>query len=105
MSVVDWSGFPEPFRRVGSEFSEMLPALVRGDPVPQPNDTVQLRPHASVLDAWIIERRMEMGLSQRELARRLGCVQARISEYERGTRQPSQATRERIAAILLPGAA
>jgi transcriptional regulator with XRE-family HTH domain len=45
---------------------------------------------------------MEMGLSQRELARRVGCWQAEISRIERGERQPSQAMHERLAAVLLP---
>jgi DNA-binding transcriptional regulator YiaG len=103
MSVVDWSEFPEQFRGIGRKFSEMLPALIRGDPVQQPHDAAaRPRPQTPVAWKWIIERRIEMGLSQRELARRAGCHQSDISKSERGERRPSPAMRKRLAAILLP---
>jgi DNA-binding transcriptional regulator YiaG len=107
MSVVDWTDFPYPWDNIGNEFSEMLPALVRGDPVPQPHESARSRSHrprSQARGTWIIERRMAMGLSQRELARRSSCSQAQISRYERGEQQPSQSRRERLSAILLPEA-
>ncbi len=40
---IDWSVYPEPFRTIGIEFAEMLPALVRGDPAPQPSPAMRER--------------------------------------------------------------
>jgi hypothetical protein len=101
MSVVDWTEFTEPFHSIGRKFSEMLPALVRGDTVTPPR-AAPLRRRAPASVAWMIERRMEMGLSRRELALRAACSHMQIGRYERGEQQPPPAVRARIAAILLP---
>ena len=96
MSAVDWSERPEPWRSIGHEFSEMLPALCR-DPIPPP-------PPRQLLVGLMAQHRRKLGLSQRELAQQIGCHQTTISEFERGIRSPSLRIRERLAAILLPEA-
>ncbi len=100
MSAVDWSGFREPFRRIGTDFARMLPALCRGDPVPPPRQL--LSPPSPESFEWIAERRKKLGISQFELARLAKCDRTTISTYERGRCQPKPKMRERLAAILLP---
>ena len=48
----------------------------------------------------IKEIRMNQGISQRELARRLGTTPQNISQYENGKRKPKLATLNKIAAAL-----
>lgn len=44
--------------------------------------------------------RMAAGLSQTELARRIGVSQGAVSQWERGKAQPSDVARRRMAAVL-----
>ncbi len=94
MTAVDWSGYPEPFRDIGIEFAEMLPALC-GDVI-----SPFLQRHFP--GGFIREQRKRLRLSQRELARLVGTTQSRISDYELGESRPPPAMREQLAAILLP---
>ncbi len=48
----------------------------------------------------IQEARQELGLTQQELAARLGCTQAALSNYELGKRRVYLANLEQIADIL-----
>ncbi|MFZ2260324.1 MAG: helix-turn-helix domain-containing protein [Luteococcus japonicus] len=49
-------------------------------------------------------RRLRAGLTQMELARRSGVPQPNIAAYERGRRNPSSATMQRLEAALRPSA-
>jgi transcriptional regulator with XRE-family HTH domain len=48
----------------------------------------------------IQQAREELGITQQELARRLGCTQAALSNYELGKRRLYLANLERIAGAL-----
>ncbi len=96
MTAVDWSAYPEPWRNIGEEFAEVLPALC--------NAQAPLPPPRPLFLASLGELRRKLGLSQRELAQRVGCHSVTIGDYERGRYQPSPAIRERLVAILLPEA-
>jgi len=48
----------------------------------------------------IQQARQELGLTQEELAAKLGCTQAALSNYERGKRRLYLASLEQIANIL-----
>jgi len=49
----------------------------------------------------IQQAREELGITQQELAARLGCTQAALSNYELGKRRLYLANLERIAAALV----
>lgn len=51
------------------------------------------------LGARLRELREERGWSQRELGRRLGILQSKLSKYESGTHQPSLRTMVRLADV------
>lgn len=44
----------------------------------------------------LVETRKKLGLSQGELAKRLGMLQSQYSNYERGTRKPSVEVLEKL---------
>lgn len=46
---------------------------------------------------WLKQRRRSLGLTQEDLAARIGCAVQTIRKFEAGTRQPSRATAERLA--------
>ena len=48
----------------------------------------------------ILQAREELGITQQELAARLGCTQAALSNYELGKRRLYLANLEKIAAAL-----
>jgi transcriptional regulator with XRE-family HTH domain len=52
------------------------------------------------LGARLRELREERGLSQREVGRRLGILQSKLSKYESGTHQPSLRTLVRLANVF-----
>lgn len=52
------------------------------------------------LGMLVLERRLELGLSQRELAARVGTSQNRIYLIETGEANPTLDTLERLAAVL-----
>jgi DNA-binding XRE family transcriptional regulator len=95
MSAVDWSEFPEPFRRIGNRFAKMLPRLL-DDSIPP------LPPPGQWPGESISLRRRELQFSQRELAKRVGCSSRYISQIERDLTRPSLDMRERLDAALLP---
>lgn len=49
---------------------------------------------------WIRERRLAAGLSQAELARRVGASQPMISLWERGASEPPAEALARLRAVL-----
>jgi ribosome-binding protein aMBF1 (putative translation factor) len=52
------------------------------------------------LGMFILEKRMELGLSQRELAERIGTSQNRIYLLENGEANPTLDTLQRLADVL-----
>ncbi len=91
-SDVDWSTFREPFCDVGRQWSDMLPALCTDAPPAS---------HHHFDGRWLAEGRKRLGISQRELARRVGCHEWDISAFEIGRYRPSLRMRELLVAALL----
>jgi transcriptional regulator with XRE-family HTH domain len=54
----------------------------------------------ATLGARIAEARKAAGLTQTEVAGRLGVAHSRVSEWERGTRRPNSGSISRLAAVL-----
>jgi len=54
----------------------------------------------NVLGLKIYKQRLKKGLSQVELARRIGVSHSMISHYEKGDKSPQIITLEKIAAVL-----
>lgn len=52
------------------------------------------------LGMFVLEKRMELGLSQRELAERVGTSQTRIYLIENGETNPTLDTLQRLADVL-----
>lgn len=52
------------------------------------------------LGMFVLEKRMELGLSQRELAERVGTSQNRIYLLENGETNPTLGTLQRLADVL-----
>ena len=52
------------------------------------------------IGARIQQAREELGITQQELAARLGCTQAALSNYELGKRRLYLANLEKIASVL-----
>ena len=52
------------------------------------------------IGARIQQAREELGMTQQELAARLGCTQAALSNYELGKRRLYLANLEKIASVL-----
>ncbi|MDO9407050.1 helix-turn-helix domain-containing protein [Patulibacter sp.] len=68
--------------------------VVAARPTPTPDDVLR-RAVATMLITW----RLARGLSQREVARRIGVSQARLSRLERGTVDVSVALLHRVAQL------
>lgn len=60
----------------------------------------QTQPPRREMGLLVRRQRLEMGYSQRDLARMTGMRQARISEIERGLVRPSHTEQERLAKHL-----
>jgi transcriptional regulator with XRE-family HTH domain len=58
------------------------------------------RTAGELLGGHVRELRQKRGLTQNDLAQRLGVPQSRISEIESGTRMPNLVTMLRLAAAL-----
>ena len=50
--------------------------------------------------AWLRQRRRTLDLTQKELARQVGCAVVTIRKFETDTRRPSKELAERLAACL-----
>src|SRR5690242_9343688 len=49
---------------------------------------------------WLRERRLAFGLTQEDLAARVGCARITVAKIETGERRPSRQMAERLAEIL-----
>lgn len=80
-----------------------LPSRAEKRPLERLRERIQTRDRgwffAAIADR-VAERRMEMGLSQRELAERVGTTQSAIARLERGGRPPRIDTLLNIADAL-----
>ena len=52
------------------------------------------------IGAQIVKRRVELGLTQEDLAERSGIAQPKISKIERGEQNPTEATLAKIGSAL-----
>lgn len=80
MSEYDWSKEPEPWRTVGPRFADEVRSILS--------------------QGSLRSRRMARGLSQADLAERVGCTQAQISRIERGSSRASEEIAAKIERAL-----
>jgi transcriptional regulator with XRE-family HTH domain len=66
--------------------------------LPSPSYSIPLNP-VSALRKEMISARVRAGLSQRELARRMGTTQSTIARLEVGGRSPNIKTLQRLAKV------
>lgn len=62
--------------------------------------TAQAAPTIALSAEAVLRRRIELGLTQKEVARRAGLSKQFVCDIERGRRQGSTATRKSLAAAL-----
>ncbi len=86
----------------GHDFDELLEEIEQEAVAEGPHAVTELR--ALDVKYWflnaLIQRRRELGWTQKELADRSGVGQAEISRIERGSRSPTIETYSRLAAAL-----
>jgi len=85
---------PVPDRRTSSTSASL------GDNIKGMSSFCQVTEDTKAMGTYLRRLRDQAGLSQRDLARRLGCQQPAISRLEAGEVRPNIATLQRIAEAL-----
>ena len=56
--------------------------------------------NTSTFGGWLRQRRLEMGLMQKELAKKIGVSKSSVYEWENGRKKPLKKNLERIYDVL-----
>jgi hypothetical protein len=94
MSVIPWETYPEPWRTIGTEWSEILFAIANGG-VPRPPTRLAIWDAAAFREQLRFRR-----LRYKQVARHLGVSEDMVSRWCSGRYAPSQGRQLAIRAML-----